>query len=84
MGTTPLWIHKNNYLKKKSRKLKSTLRNFLCWIKVLCKTVNPHFKSDANQARVKTKKSTEKKTNDFDWKISRRMQYDNKILLLKT
>ena len=30
------------------------------------------------------KKNTEKKTDDFVWKISRRTQYDDKILLLKT
>ena len=59
---TKVIIFKKN---KKSRKLKSTLRNFLCRITVLCKTVNLCFKSDANQASGKTKKSTEKKTDDF-------------------
>ena len=51
---------------------------------MLCKTVNPHFKSDANQFSGKMEKNTEKKTNDVVWKISRRTRYDDKMLPLKT
>ena len=39
--------------KKRSRKLKSTLRNFLCQIKVLHQTVNLCFKSDTTWASNK-------------------------------
>ena len=71
-GYTKIIIFKKEINNVYWEKLKSTLRNFLCWMTVLCKTVNPHFKSDANQTSDKTKITV--------WRSGRRMWYDDKIL----